>query len=285
MPQPQKISIVTDSSAYLPQSAIDGLEISVIPLWLIWEGENLLDNIDIDPPTFYQRLRNAKTLPTSSQPTVEEFKNFYRKVATKADVIVNVLVSAELSGTIANAQAAIQELPGLEIHLVDARSSSMGLGHVVLAAARTAASGGSVNDVLAAAEAIRSKNNFIFVVDTLEYLHKGGRIGGAKRLLGTALSIKPLLEFREGIIEAMEQVRTKKKAIARMLDIAEERLGGKPMAEASIVDIDSPEEGDSVARMVVERFSPVLFHRTGVSPVVGTHVGPGAIGFAFYGEG
>jgi len=279
-----KITIVTDSSTYLPKGILKDLDVAVIPLWLIWDGESYLDNIDIAPSTFYKRLRNAKTLPTSSQPTVQEFKDFYRKTAQKCDTIVNVLVSSRISGTIANAKAAIEQLPKLDIHLVDTLSSSMGAGHVVLAAAREAALGKPVDKVISAAKALREKINFIFVVDTLEYLHKGGRIGGAKRFLGTALRVKPLLEFRNGQIEPMEQVRTYKKALVRLLDIAEERLSGSPMAEATVVDIDCSEQGDAVAEMVNERFSPKQLHRSGVSPVVGTHVGPGSIGFAFYPE-
>jgi len=148
--------------------------------------------------------------------------------------------------------------------------------------------GGTFNPVhyghLRAAEEVREKVQFLFMVDTLEYLHRGGRIGGAKRLLGTALNIKPLLEFTGGQIEPLSQARTKKKALALMLDIAEERLSGKQMAEAAVVDIDNPSDGDAVAEMVRERFSPPVIHRGEVSPVVGTHVGPGAIGLAFYPE-
>jgi DegV family protein with EDD domain len=276
------ITIVADSSAFIPEEILTGLSVEIIPLWLIWEGESYRDGVDIDPPTFYKRLRTAKNLPTSSQPTVQEFVDLYRKLGTENDIIINVLVSSKISGTIENARAAIGQLPGQEIYLIDTLSSSMGHGLIVLAAARAATEGKPVAEVLTAAEEIRKKINFIFVVDTLEYLHKGGRIGGAKRFFGTALSVKPLLEFRDGLIQPLEQVRTKKKAVSRMLDIAQERLGGKKMAGASVVDIDSTEEGDLVAQMVIERFSPTEIIRSGVSPVVGTHVGPGAIGFAFY---
>jgi DegV family protein with EDD domain len=280
----KKIAIVTDSSAQIPEKALEGLAVHTIPLWLIWEGESYLDGIDIDTTTFYRRLRSATSLPTSSQPTVDEFINFYQRIGSTCDVIVNVLVSSKISGTITNAKVAIQRLPEMEIHLVDAFSSSMGLGHVVLAAARAAVAGKSVDEVIAAAEEMREQINFIFVVDTLEYLHKGGRIGGAKRLLGTAFRVKPLLEFRDGQIEPLEQVRTKRKAITRMLEIAEERLLGASMGEATVVDIDCKPDGDHVAAMVRERFSPKQLYRGDVSPVVGTHVGPGAIGFAFYPE-
>jgi DegV family protein with EDD domain len=132
---------------------------------------------------------------------------------------------------------------------------------------------------------MREKINFIFVVDTLEYLHKGGRIGGAKRIMGTALRVKPLLEFRNGQIDAVEQVRTKKKAYLRLVDIAAERLADQIMAEATIADINNPEDGDAVAEMIRKRFNPKVIHRAEVSPVVGTHCGPGTVGMAFYGEG
>lgn len=280
----KKIAIVTDSSAYIPDSALTGLDVSVIPLWLLWEGESFRDGVDIDPTTFYKKLREAKSLPTSSQPTVMEFEDFFKEVLTRFDAIVNVLVSSKISGTIDNAQQAIAKMPESDIRLVDTLSSSMGLGLSVLAAARAAAAGKSIDGVVAAAEAMKERVNFLFVVDTLEYLHKGGRIGGAKRLLGTALKVKPILHFLDGQIDSLTQARTKRKAIAQILEIAEERLGGKAMMEAAIVDIDSPDEGDIVANMVEQRFAPSMVHRSTVSPVVGTHVGPGAIGFTFYAE-
>ncbi len=160
----------------------------------------------------------------------------------------------------------------------------MGLGFVVLAAARAAAAGEDIDGVIAAAEKMRDNVQLIFVVDTLEYLHRGGRITGAKRLLGTALRIKPILEFRDGLIQSLSQARTKGKAFEQLLQISEDRLGNKGMAEAAIVDIDNPVDGEAVARLTKERFNTSIVHRAEVSPVVGTHVGPGAIGIAFYPE-
>jgi len=280
----KKIVVITDSSAFIPKNALSGLNISVIPLWLLWEGESFRDGVDIHPSSFYRRLRNAKTLPTSSQPTTAEFVKFFQEVSREADSIVSVLVSTKISGTIVSAQAAKELLPELDIHIVDSFNCSMGLGLVVLAAARAVAEGKGVTEVVAAARQLREKINFIFVVDTLEYLHKGGRIGGAKRLLGTALQVKPLLQFKDGQIEPLDQIRTKNKAYCRLLDIAAERLQGKPMAEAAVVDVDNPMDGERVAQMVVDRFNPSIIHRSEVSPVVGTHVGPGTIGLAFYAQ-
>lgn len=283
MRQP-KISIVTDSSAYIPINAQEGLDITVIPVWLIWDDQRFRDGVDIDPATFYQRLKTAKTLPTSSQPSPGEFIDLYQSLAQDADIILNVMVSSKISGTIASAQAAIKELPELDIHIVDSLSSSMGLGLIVLAAARAVADGKSIDEAIKAAEGVRDRLELLFMVDTLEFLHRGGRITGGKRLLGSALQIKPILQFKDGLIQPCSQARTRGKAIAQLMEIANQRLDGKKMAEVAIVDIDAPSFGDKVADMIAAKFGPAAIHRSAVSPVVGTHVGPGAIGVAFYGK-
>jgi len=279
-----KIVVVTDSSAYIPEAALGDLSVPVIPLWVIWGEERLRDGVDIDPPTFYRRLRSAQTFPTTSQPSAGEFEEFFRQAGSGADAVVGVFLTSKLSGTVANAQAAQAQLADLTTRVVDSLSTSMGLGFIVLAAARAAAAGKSLDEVVAAAEEMRDRVHLLFAVDTLEYLHRGGRIGGARWLMGTALNIKPLLHLTDGTIEPLAQVRSKHKAIARMLEVAEERLGGKRMAEAAILDVDSPEEGDAVAEQIRERFGMSTIYRTTVSPAIGTHAGPGTVGIAFYAE-
>jgi DegV family protein with EDD domain len=278
----QKIAVVTDSTAYIPQEALGGLNIPVIPLWLLWGDERFRDGVDIDPPTFYNRLREATMFPTTSQPSAGEFAEFFRQAGIGAAAVVGVFISSKLSGTVPNALAAQEQLPELTIRVVDSLSTTMGLGFCVLAAARAAAAGKSLDEVVAAAEEVRDRVHVLFAVDTLEYLYRGGRIGGAKRLLGTALSIKPLLHLEDGCVEPLAQVRTKRKAIAQMLQVAEERLGGKQMAGVAILDVDSPDEGDAVAEQTRERFGVSPVYRTAVSPVIGTHAGPGTVGIAFY---
>ncbi|MBN1314891.1 MAG: DegV family protein [Anaerolineales bacterium] len=280
----QNIVVVTDSSAYIPAEAIGDLNIPVIPLWLLWDGDHYRDGVDISPVDFYRRLRTSKTFPSSSQPAPGEFVEFFRSTASGADVIVAVMVSSRISATYENARKAVTQLPDLNIHVVDSYNTSMGLGFSVLAAARAAAAGKSVEDVIQAAEKIKDRVHFLFAVDTLEFLHRGGRIGAAKRLVGTALQIKPLLEWKDGIIQPLCQARTKRKALARMLDEAETRLAGKPMAEVVVVDVDTPVEGDAVAEQVGERFHISRVLRSTVSPVVGTHAGPGSVGLVFYSE-
>jgi DegV family protein with EDD domain len=283
MNQP-KIAIVTDSTAYIPKEALKGFDISIIPVWLIWDEKRYRDGVDIDPATFYRRLKTSKTLPTSSQPSPGEFITLYQSLAKESDIILNILVSSKISGTIASAEAAQKELPDLKIHIVDSQSSSMGLVFVLMAASSAIAQGKSIEEIIRVAEEMRAKLHFLFMVDTLEYLHRGGRITGGKRLLGTAFQIKPLLQFKDGLIQPLSQARTKSKAITQLLDIADQRLGEKKMAEAGVVDIDAPSDGDQFADLVADRFSPSTIYRSTVSPVVGTHVGPGALGVVFYGE-
>jgi len=279
-----KIAVVTDSTAYIPAEALGDLNIPIIPLWVIWGDERFRDGVDMDPPTHYRRLPKTKTLPSTSQPSAGEFIDFFRHVAAEndTDTIVGAYISSGLSGTVASAEVAKAQLPELNITTIDSLGTSMSLGFIVLAAARAAAAGKPLDEVIAAAEEVRDQVHIIFAVDTLEYLHRGGRIGGAKRLLGTALKIKPLLHLEGGHIEPLAQVRTKRKAIAQMLDIVEERLGGRQMGEASILEADNPEEGKVVAQQVKERFGISTVYHAMVSPVIGTHVGPGTVGIAFY---
>lgn len=280
----QKIAIVTDSSAFIPPELTEGLNIHVIPLWMIWDGDQLQDGVDIHPDAFYKRLTESKTIPTTSQPTIQEFKDYFQKLVEDYDAIVAVLVSSKISGTIASAEGAVKELPDIPIKIVDSLSVAMGLGYAVLAAARAAAAGRSLEEVAAAAQSVADRMHFLFAVDTLEYLHKGGRIGGAKALFGTALSIKPLLHFEDGTIQPLMSIRTKKKALKALLDVAEERLGGKQVAEAIVLDINCPEDGDDFAERVKQHLNTDKVDRSMVSPIVGTHAGPGAIAFIFYAE-
>jgi DegV family protein with EDD domain len=261
---------------------MEGLDLRVIPLWLVWDNDSFQDGVDIKPQTFYSRLRDSTNLPSSTQPTVQEFVDLFQECKKDADGIVCVLASSKISGTVDSALNAKEMVPDLPIRVVDSAFSAMGLGFIAVAAARTAAAGKSINEVVLEAERMRDEVNLLFVVDTLEYLHKGGRIGGAKWLLGTALNIKPLLHFEDGLITSLSQTRTKRKGIIELLDITEERLAGRGMAEAAVVHVDCLNEGKELMEMVKDRFNPSQTYISDVSPVVGTHVGPGGLGLAFY---
>jgi len=278
----RKIIVATDSAADIPEAIRKELNIPVIPLWLIWDDGSLRDGVDIDPPAFYERLKNSSTNPTTSQPSTGEFERFYRELAESADTIISIHVSSKISGTVDSALAARDRLPDLDIRVVDSLSVSMGQGFGVLAAARAAEAGHSPDEAVAAADDVLSRTHLLFVVDTLEYLHRGGRIGGARWLLGMALQIKPILELADGAIVSLAQKRSKAKATAEMLSIIEGRLEGEQMVEAAIINVDCEEGAASVVEHVQNRFGPATIYQTSIGPAVGSHAGPGTVGVAFH---
>lgn len=276
-----KVAVVTDSTGYIPKDLIGQYNIPVAPLVVIWGDETLRDDIDIKPVQFYERLKTAKVMPSTSQPPVPEFTEIFERLHNEGYEILAILISNPLSGTIASAQQARKELPDATIEVFDSQSTAMAMGFQVLAAARAAADGASLEACLATAEKVRANSGVLFAVDTLEFLHRGGRIGGASRYLGTALQLKPLLTLEDGKIEALERVRTKRKAQSRLSDIVVERLEGKPNIRLATLHANAAEEANALLEKTSERLDVVEKVHSEVSPVIGTHVGPGTVGLAY----
>ncbi len=278
----RSIGVLTDSTAYLPETLLRQYDIHVVPLLVHWDGETFRDGVDIHPQEFYERLKRSKTIPTTSQPSIQDFLHAYEQMAERYDGIVATLISSGISGTVASAQAAAQEFDKVPVVVVDTKTTSAAQGWATLAAARAAEAGGSLEEVRAAAQYVVDRLHTFFVVDTLKYLHKGGRIGGAARYLGTALNIKPILYFdKEGKIDALERVRTKKRALRRILELAQERAGDRPV-NVGVIYAHTRDEGLAL-KAEAERVlncREVLFVE--LSPVLGTHVGPGTLGLGFY---
>ena len=276
-----RMAFVTDSTAYIPKELIDQYEIYVAPQISIWGEESYLDGIDIQPAEFYERLSNTKVLPTTSQATIAYFHKIFEPLVAENRPILAILISDLLSGTLQSATQAKEMFPGATIELVNSKSAAMELGFQVLAAVRAAEVGKSFEEVVAIAEEAKKHTGVYFVVDTLEFLHRGGRIGGAQRLIGTALSMKPLLYVFEGRIEPFESVRTKKKAFARLLDVVEQETTGKPNLRLASLHAVAEEDAEYLLDEASKRMNPVESMMSEVSPAVGTHVGPGTVGLAF----
>jgi DegV family protein with EDD domain len=274
-----KIAIITDSSAYLPDDLIQKYGIHVIPLTVIFGEEMLLDVVEIGIDEFHRRLSEGPIHPSTTQPNPEDFTALYEKLANDYDGIVAILISSELSGTVNSALVAKESFDRVPVRVIDSRSTSMGLGLAVLAAAEAVAEGKSLDEVEATAHEICANVKVLFVVDTLEYLHKGGRIGGASRFLGTALGLKPLLHLNEGHVDALEKIRTKKKAIERMLELAGEYANGQPV-HAAVIHAAAPDEAETLKTAVMERFNCIDLLVTDLSPAIATHAGPGTLGIA-----
>lgn len=279
-----KIAILTDSTANLPLEWAEQYNIRVMPLKIHWGNEAFLDGVDITPSAFYTRLSHSKTLPTTSQPSIQDFLQAFENLAEQADGIVVPLISSGISGTVASAQAAARQFNRVPVEIIDTHITSLGQVMVLLAAARAAEQGKSLQEVRCAAVEVVERLHVFFAVDTLEYLHRGGRINGASRYFGTALDIKPILFFNsEGKIDALERVRTKRKALQRLIALAEEQANGRPV-HAAIVHANVPQAAQEFRAEVTQHLNCEDIFTVEFSPVIGVHVGPGTIGIALYAE-
>jgi len=276
-----KTAFVVDSTAYIPPNQVQQFDITVIPQVLIWDDQTLLDGVDIQPTAFYERLRDSKTMPTTSQATIGTFKEVFKPLVEAGRPILAILVSDKLSGTIQSAEQAKAEFPEAKIVVVDSEAAAMALGFQVLAAARGAREGKSFEQVTEIARRAKEQTGVLLVVDTLEFLHRGGRIGGASRLIGTALSMKPVLELQDGVLDVVEKVRTRSKAQAKLLDILEERIDGRPNLRLAVLHAAAEQQARDLLEIAVNRLNPVETIFSEVSPVVGTHVGPGTLGLCY----
>jgi DegV family protein with EDD domain len=276
-----KVAIVTDSTATIPADLRQQYDIHVLPQVLIWGEETLLDGVDIQPDEFYRRLEKDPVHPKTSQVTPAAFNQIYSQLLENDREILAILVSRKLSGTIESATQALEFFPGASIEIVDSQSVAMALGFQVLATARAVEEGASLQEAKAVAEKAAPHTGVVFAVDTLEYLHRGGRIGGGARFLGTALNIKPILEVLDGKIEAVERVRTRKKSLNRLVELIEERVGGRQPVRLATLHANAAEEARILLDETSQRLDAVESVFTEVSPVVGTHAGPGTVGLAY----
>ncbi len=276
-----KVAIVTDSTAYIPQDLVAQYDIKVAPQVLIWGEKTYLDGIDILPEEFYARLENSEVMPSTSQVSPASLKLIYKDLIDTGHDILAVFVSEKLSGTIASANQALESFPGANIEIVDSYSTAMAMGFQVLAAARAAADGADLAECKALVEDARYKGGLVFAVNTLEFLHRGGRIGGGTRFLATALNIKPILELQDGVIEAVERVRTRKKSLKRLIELTEERVDGRTPLRIATLHANARQEALDLLAEAAAYFQPDETIFSEVSPVVGTHAGPGTIGLAF----
>jgi DegV family protein with EDD domain len=276
-----KVALVTDSTAYIPQALIDQYQIQVAPQILIWGQETLKDGVDIMPNEFYTRLKNAKVMPTTSQVTPSTFHQIFSKLLEQGQEVLAILISERISGTLTSAFQAQDMIPDAPIAVVDSQTSAMAMGFQVLTVAKAAAEGASLAECKDLAEALRSKTGVVFTVETLEFLHRGGRIGGASRFLGTALNFKPILELSKGRVEAVERVRTRRKSIDRLIELVEERINGRSPVRLASINANAPEEAAQLLEAAVKRFNAIETISAQVSPVIGTHTGPGTVGLAF----
>lgn len=273
------IAVVSDSTPGLNEDYVRRHRITIVPLYLKIGDKTYRDGIDITSEEFYRILPTCDPLPTTSQPSAGDFEAAYRELAAQgAEGIISVHLSSGISGTVNSARIAADNMPNLPIEIVDTRYAA-GLHTLVVEAIVSALdAGATMPEAVAAGQRVIDQGKIVFVVDTLEYLYKGGRIGGAAALLGSVLQFKPLLCFKDGHIDALERVRTSTRALARTIDIMAEWMGRDTPVEAVIMHADCMERAQALAEHLPKAMNVEQVRITYIPPVLGAHVGTGTVG-------
>lgn len=280
------IALMTDSTCDIPEELIQQYGITIIPELVIWGDQTFRDRIDITPQAFYERIEKDPVMPTTTLPTPVEFEKAYKDaIAQGAKEIVMFTVSAAMSGTFQAAKQVADRM-GFPVHVVDLKGPTMSFGWQVLAAARGREAGASVYEMLATADKVREKLVQIVCLNTLEFLHRGGRIGTATRFLGTLLDIKPLVQInhKTGIVEPSGQARTRKKSIEVLIERFFEQVQTASPIHVAVMHGNALEEAQVIAERIRQTYSPkeLLVNITG--PVLGIHTGPRALALCGYAE-
>lgn len=271
------VRVVTDSTADLPPGLVQDLGVTIVPLTVHFGTASFRDGVDIEPEEFYRKLSQADLLPTTSQPTPADFLQVYQALGRQSDAILSIHISRKLSGTLNSALLARESMGEIPcpIEIVDSLQASGGLGLIVAGVAAAAKKGANLAEALNLTRDLISRTHFFGTVDTLRYLHKGGRIGRAQALMGTLLAIKPIIGMKEGEVHPFGKSRTRKKVIAQMIDMVRELV---PIEETAVLHSTTPDEAEEIMAELAAITGRECLYGSRIGPVIGTYLGPGTIG-------
>lgn len=273
------IKIVADSTHYLPPKLVAQYDIRSVPINLVFGTQVYREGIDIDTERFFQRLASDPLFPTTSQPAPEAFLETWQTLLDAGHEIVTIVLSGQITSVAETARALLDRLPlGAPVSIVDSRSTAMGLGFQVLRAAELAQEGCSRSEIVAAIERMQSGIHIVLVPDSLDNLRRGGRISNGRAFLGTVLHIKPLLSFSRGFVEPLEQVRTSRRARARLLELTHEFLGNDQHPWIAVMHSRSPERAQSLLDELEPHYPGARFFFSEIGPTLGVHLGIGGTG-------
>ena len=279
------IKIIADSTCYLPQEYIDKYKISIASLNVLINGNSYRET-DLSNDWFYNEMAKSSTIPTSSQPSIEELYNIVESIVKNGDDVVGIFLSSDMSGTFSTSNLVknmiIENYPNAKIVMIDSRSNCMQAGFAVLEAAKAANENKSLDEVVSIAKNVIKNSKFIFVPETLDYLKKGGRIGSAAALLGSLLQIKPILTVEDGKTTVFTKVRTKKKAIDKIVNTVLEQNLKSPIKGIIVHHINCQSEGQELAARLKNSLGLENVKIQSIGPIIGLHVGPGSIGVAYH---
>ncbi len=278
------VKVITDSTSYIPQNEQEKYDITLVSLSVLLDGESIRE-MDIPYDEFYERMSKAKTIPTSSQPSVGEMTAAFEKILSAGHDLFGVFISSKMSGTYQTAlmikKQMSEKYPERTIEIMDSGTNSMQLGFIALEAAKCGFNGGSMSETVKVAEHVRTHSRFLFTPEVLDYLQKGGRIAKASALLGTLLQIKPVLTVNDGVADVFAKVRTKKKAVEAIIEGMTEEVKGHIIGGVMVHHINCAEEGRALADRLEKQFG-IKISIQSIGPIIGVHVGPGAIGVVFW---
>jgi DegV family protein with EDD domain len=274
-----RVAIVTDSTSDLPRELAATRSVTIVPLTLHFDGQSLLDGVDITPEEFYRRLPSATTHPTTSQPSAGSFAETYSALLKDHDAVVSIHISEKLSGTVASARQAADMTDPKRVHVVDSEVVSMSLGLVTLVASALAAQKVDAASIVSRVMEMRPHLYTYFSVATLEFLRRGGRIGRASALLGSVLQVKPVLCIRDGLVTPLERVRTFDRALNRVVELTREVDTGHGVC-LIVGHADAQDAAERMGRELEPIADTLMIQPLG--PVVGAHAGPGVVGIGCY---
>ena len=276
------VKIVTDTTAGLPLKALEELGVAVLPQIIIFGEKSYRDDSELDTQTFLEKLRASSELPKTSAPPPNLFAPVFERLTAEGNTVVAVHPSDELSGTVKFAVVATQDFPDADIRVVDTRTIAAPMGNMVLLATKWAKDGLDADTIVARLEDLMGRQRLYFLVDTLEFLHKGGRIGGARALLGGLLQVKPILTIRDGRVEPFEQQRTKKRALARLQELVMEECPRSEDAHLAVMHADAMETARVLAADLASAMGLSDVPVYEMPPAIVVHAGPGVLGVGFF---
>lgn len=274
--------IVADTTCGLPRDLLAKRGIPTVPQVVIFGEESFHDDKDLDTVAFIQKLKASKTLPKTAAPEPPLYFPIFEKAKEKGESVVVVAPTGKASGTVRSAQTAAQEYPGVDIRVVDSLTISCNLGSLVLLADDMAKAGKSADEIVAKLNEMIPRGRIYFLVDTLEYLAKGGRIGGAKRLVAELLEVKPILQVKDGQVEAFEQQRTKKRALARLVEVVTEQCRGGESAHLCVLQVEAEKEAEALVEELKSKVNVPHIPIYELPPAIVVHAGPRAMGVGFF---
>jgi DegV family protein with EDD domain len=276
------VKIVADTTCGLPRELLAQRGIPLIPQVVIFGDKGYHDDAEMDTAAFLQRLKASPTLPKTSAPEPTLYHPIFRQAAENGDSVVVVAPTGKASGTVRSAQTAAQDFPDADVHIVDTQTISCNLGSLVLVADDMAKAGKSADEVVAKLNDMIPRGRLYFLVDTLEYLAKGGRIGGAKKLLAELLEIKPILQVKNGQVESFEQQRTRKRAIARLVEVVVESCPGGDESHLCVLQVQAEAEAAVLVEELKSKVNVQHIPIYELPPAIVVHSGPKAMGVGFF---